>query len=58
MNPIKRRVLVALFSFGTIAGFGSGIAHTIHWAHRAHERHAAFERHVADVCVEAAKRAN
>ena len=55
---MKRRFLIALFSFGTIFGFGSGIAsmamHTGH--HHAHRR-AAFERHVADVCVDAAERA-
>ncbi len=55
---MKRKLLIALFSFGTIAGFGSGIASMACWHHRAHERRAAFERHVAEVCVEAARRAD
>lgn len=54
---MKRKLLIALFAFGTVAGFGSGIASMACWHHRAHERRAAFERHVADVCVEAAYRA-
>ena len=58
MNPIKRRILIAILGLGTIAGFGSGFAHTA-WAIRHHHdsRRAAFEQHIADVCVEAAKRA-
>ena len=54
---MKRKLLIALFGFGTVAGFGSGIASMACWHHRAHERRAAFEQHVADVCVEAAYRA-
>jgi hypothetical protein len=54
---MKRKLLIALFSFGTIAGFGSGIASMACWHHRAEARRAAFERHVADVCVDAAYRA-
>ena len=54
---MKRKLLIALFAFGTVAGFGSGIASMACWHSRAHERRAACERHVADVCVEAAYRA-
>ena len=55
---MKRRFLIALFSFGTVAGFGSGIASMAWWhGHHAHQRRAAFEAHVADVCVDAALRA-
>jgi hypothetical protein len=54
---MKRKLLIALFAFGTVAGFGSGIASMACWHHRAHERRAAFERHVAAVCVEAAQNA-
>lgn len=54
---MKRKLLIALFAFGTVAGFGSGIASTACWHHRAHARRAAFERHVAEVCVDAARRA-
>lgn len=54
---MKRKLLIALFAFGTVAGFGSGIASMACWHDRHHERRAAFERHVADVCVEAAYRA-
>lgn len=54
---MKRKLLIALFAFGTIGGFGSGIASLAHCHHHAAERRAAFERHVADVCVRAAERA-
>lgn len=54
---MKRKLLIALLAFGTVAGFGSGIASMACWHHRAEARRAAFERHVADVCVEAAYRA-
>lgn len=54
---MKRKLLIALLSFGTVAGFGSGIASMVCWHSHAHGRRAAFERHVADLCVEAALRA-
>lgn len=54
---MKRKLLIALFAFGTVAGFGSGIASMAMCHHRAEGRRAAFERHVADVCVDAALRA-
>ena len=51
---MKRRLLIVLLTLGTIGGFGSGIA-----SMRCHgnARRAAFERHVANVCVDAARRA-
>ena len=52
MNPIKRRILMALFAVGALAGFGSGF-HSLRA--RAWQRHAAFEEHVAKLCVDAAK---
>jgi hypothetical protein len=55
---MKRKLLIALFTFGTVAGFGTGIASLACGHHRAEARRAAFERHVADVCVDAALRAN
>lgn len=51
---MKRRLVIGLLAFGTIAGFGSGF---FHMGARAHARRAMFERHVADVCTEAALRA-
>jgi hypothetical protein len=50
---MRRRILIALFAFGTIAGYGSGIASM---ACRAHHRRAAFEHHVAKICADAARR--
>jgi hypothetical protein len=47
---MKRKLLIVLLSIGTVAGFASGIAH-----HRWRTQH--FERHVADVCADAARRA-
>lgn len=55
---MKRKLLIALFTFGAVAGFGSGIGSLACWHHHASSRRAAFERHVADVCVEAALRAS
>ena len=44
---MKRRILIALFSVGTVFGFGSGIASISFWhGHHAHQRRAAFEAHV------------
>ena len=49
---MRRRILIALFAFGTIAGYGSAIGGA---SCRAHARRAAWERHVAHICAEAAK---
>ena len=53
MHPIKRGALIALFSFGAIAGFHHGMA-TVGSCHQS--RRAAFEDHVAEVCTRAAQR--
>lgn len=56
---MKRKLLVVLLGFGTIFGFSTGFASVSHhWHHRAAQRQAAWEAHVADVCVEAAQRAD
>lgn len=47
---MRRSILIALLSFGTVAGFVSGFAHHRH-------RAKAFERHIAEVCVQAARHA-
>lgn len=59
---MRRRLLIALLGFGAFAGFASGLA-SLH-CHRFHGgygygpfHHADFERHVADVCTDAALRA-
>ena len=49
---MRRRFLIALFAFGTLAGYGAGFASM---SCRAHQRRANFERHVAHICAEAAK---
>ncbi|MBO6937476.1 MAG: hypothetical protein JJ863_21060 [Deltaproteobacteria bacterium] len=51
---MKRRLLIVLFGFGTIAGFGSAGAH---WSRHHHRHRQAFEAHVARVCVDAARAA-
>jgi hypothetical protein len=57
MHPIKRGALIALFSFGAIAGFGHGIAAVACHAGSCHQsRRAEFEDHVAEVCTRAAER--
>ena len=53
MHPIRRKVLIALFAIGTVAGYGSGFAH-LRCCHRARQQ--AWEQHVARVCVDAARR--
>ena len=50
---MKRRILIGLLSFGTLAGFAGGF---FQLGMRSHERRAQFESHVADVCAEAALR--
>jgi hypothetical protein len=49
---MKRTILIALLTLGTIGGFGAGIAGM---KCRAHARRDAFERHIAEVCVDAAR---
>lgn len=53
----RRRLLIGLLAFGTVAGYASGIA-SFGWHARAcHEhRREQFERHVADVCTRSAHR--
>lgn len=49
---MKRKILIALFAFGTVAGYASAFRHArgCHYERRQH-----FERHVAKVCLDAAK---
>lgn len=51
---MKRPLLIALLTLGTLGGFGHGFA-TLR--HHHHQRRAHFERHVAHVCLEAAREA-
>jgi len=51
---MKRPLLIALLTLGTVGGFAHGFASLRHH----HHRRARFERHVAQVCVEAARRAD
>lgn len=55
---MKRRLLIIALGLGTFLGFASGFASMGAGCQRHHEaRRAAFEQHVADVCVDAARRA-
>ena len=55
---MKRRLLITALSFGTIFGFASGfVSLGSHWHGHHERRRAAFEDHIADVCVDAARRA-
>lgn len=49
---MKRKLLIGLFAFGTVAGYGSSFAC---FKHRHEHRRAHFEQHVAQVCLEAAR---
>ena len=52
-----RPLLIVFLSFTTFAGFASGIRHVHQFGwHR--PDHDAFERHLADICADAALRAN
>ena len=56
---MKRRLLIVLLGFGTVFGFTTGFASMSHrWHDHAEQRRAAFEAHVADICVDAAHRAD
>ena len=50
---MKRRILIALLSAGTLLGFASGFASLRQCSKH---RRDAFERHVASLCAEAAQR--
>ncbi|MCC6746012.1 MAG: hypothetical protein IT371_00050 [Deltaproteobacteria bacterium] len=51
---MRRGILIALLSLGTVGGFTAG---ALSFTHCRHHRREAFERHVARVCVEAARNA-
>lgn len=52
---MKRKIVIALLTLGTVGGFASGIASM---SCRSKHRREAFEKHVADVCVKAARDAD
>jgi len=55
---MKRRLLITVLAFGTLFGFASGFMSLGSHLRGHHERRrAAFEDHIADVCVDAARRA-
>ena len=39
---MKRRLLIGLFTFGTLFGFGSGFFSMARWHHHHHQRRAAY----------------
>ena len=49
---MARRILMGLLALGAVGGFASA------FHHRHHDHREAFERHVADLCSDAALRAN
>ena len=48
---MKRKIVIALLTLGTLGGFAGGFA-SLH-CHRNHR--ANFERHVAKICADAAR---
>ena len=54
---MRRRLLIALLGLGTVLGFGAGVANLFCVRHGAWHRRAAFEERVADLCTQAALRA-
>lgn len=54
---MRRKAWIALLLLGTLGGFAAGFAHLRCNAHHGWARRAQFERHVADLCTEAALRA-
>ena len=55
---MRRPFLAILLLMGTIGGYASGIAHWNGCWHKMDEIRAMRERHIADVCLDAARRAN
>ncbi len=58
---MRRKFLIGALALGTLLGYGGCAARAIH--HRAGHgagggRRASFERHVAQICADAALRAN
>jgi hypothetical protein len=49
---MKRKILIALLTLGTLGGFAGGAASL---ACARHRHHAAFEQHVAKLCADAAR---
>ncbi len=49
---MKRALLIALLSIGTVGGYAAGFA-SLRYCH--HARRVAFERHVARICADAAR---
>jgi hypothetical protein len=47
---MRRPILIAVLTLGTVLGYGSGFASI----HRCHLHRNAWERHVAQVCLDAA----
>jgi hypothetical protein len=55
---MRRKILITLLALGTVGGYGAGFASLACHASSARHRRADFERHVAQVCVDAARRAD
>ena len=55
---MKRKLLIGLLAFGTVAGFVGGCARMHKMAHYRHGdfRHGRFQDRVAETCAEAAHR--
>lgn len=54
---MKRKALIALLALGALGGFAAGFGHLRCGGHHGWARRAQFERHVADLCTDAALRA-
>jgi hypothetical protein len=54
---MQRKALIVLLSLGVLGGFAAGFGHLRCRDHHGWSRRAQFERHVADLCTEAALRA-
>lgn len=49
---MKRKLLIAVLAFGTVAGYASALRHMRGCQY---ERRQHFERHVAKVCIDVAR---
>lgn len=54
---MRHTILVVLLTSGLVGGLAVGLCSLHHRVHEGHPRRAAFERHIADLCVQAAARA-
>ncbi len=52
---MRRKLLIAVLAFGTVAGYASGFRSMRHCQYGGRDRNTSFEQHVARICADAAR---